>query len=280
MPYPNFIIAGPPKTGTTSLYYWLLDHPECGGPPSKETHFFADHINEYNKEANFIEHGLNAYSQLFEPYKDHRIILESTPGYIDSMNAMKQIVQLTPLPKLIFIYRDPVDRLWSEFVFFRYKLRSFNEDLASYVGWNGKHFSGKNFNRARSVDSINRWIDLVGENNITIFSFKDIQNRPKDFMKMICSYIQIDGTYYDSYNFELSNKTTRTKSLWLFNLAKILNQSSLIQYFPMLKRIYSRLNTAKLPTPTEADLNILNELRSALSDQVPTSLIKPIMSLK
>ena len=44
MKKPNFIIAGFPKCGTTSLHYYLEEHPEIYMPTQKELHFFTCNI--------------------------------------------------------------------------------------------------------------------------------------------------------------------------------------------------------------------------------------------
>ena len=57
---PNVIIAGAPKCGTSSLYFWLSAHPEVKASMVKETFFFADDVNRFNKNGNIIEHSLQA----------------------------------------------------------------------------------------------------------------------------------------------------------------------------------------------------------------------------
>ena len=41
---PNFFIAGAPKSGTTSLYHYLSQHPEIYMSPIKEPNYFAPEI--------------------------------------------------------------------------------------------------------------------------------------------------------------------------------------------------------------------------------------------
>ena len=52
MTLPNFIISGFPKCGTTSLHYYLSEHPEIYMPDQKELHFFTNKIfSDENKGA-------------------------------------------------------------------------------------------------------------------------------------------------------------------------------------------------------------------------------------
>ena len=41
MTLPNFLVIGAAKSGTTSLYEYLKQHPEVYMSPVKEPHFFA-----------------------------------------------------------------------------------------------------------------------------------------------------------------------------------------------------------------------------------------------
>ncbi len=45
---PNFFIVGAPKAGTTSLYYYLDQHPQVYMSAIKEPHFFAPEVREEN----------------------------------------------------------------------------------------------------------------------------------------------------------------------------------------------------------------------------------------
>jgi Sulfotransferase family len=47
---PNFFIVGAPKTGTTSLYLYLDQHPEIYMAAIKEPNYFAAEIREENCE--------------------------------------------------------------------------------------------------------------------------------------------------------------------------------------------------------------------------------------
>ena len=44
MSFPNLLIAGFPKCGTTSLHHYLSEHPQIYMPKQKELHFFTHKI--------------------------------------------------------------------------------------------------------------------------------------------------------------------------------------------------------------------------------------------
>src|SRR5215212_3535508 len=52
---PNWIIAGVPKAGTSTLFRWLTDHPEVSGPSEKETCYFVDRGSHmFRPDRNFL----------------------------------------------------------------------------------------------------------------------------------------------------------------------------------------------------------------------------------
>ena len=44
MSKPNFLVVGAQKSGTTSLYSYLKQHPQIYMSPLKEPHFFVSHV--------------------------------------------------------------------------------------------------------------------------------------------------------------------------------------------------------------------------------------------
>src|SRR5205814_4096179 len=53
---PNFFLVGAPKTGTTSLYHYLSQHPQIYMSPVKEPCYFAAEIQTYNLTSTHLQH--------------------------------------------------------------------------------------------------------------------------------------------------------------------------------------------------------------------------------
>ena len=103
----SFLIIGIGKAGTSSLYYYLCQHPQIIPATDKELHFF-------NKN---FDLGLDWYLAHFPPLPVEGGFLtgEATPWYLSSYGVEKKVFQLFPNIKLIAILRNPVTRAISHY---------------------------------------------------------------------------------------------------------------------------------------------------------------------
>ena len=106
---PDFVIAGTPKGGTSSLANWLSASPWTCPSFQKEINFFDRHYDE----------GLKWYARFFHPHYGRAFnadvhIFEATPGYIYHPLAPQRMAALLPTARVLFLLRDPVQRARSD----------------------------------------------------------------------------------------------------------------------------------------------------------------------
>src|ERR1700712_5403611 len=117
---PNLFIIGAAKSGTTSLHYYLSQHPDIFMSTVKEPHFFANvkekdkRIYEQPKKGE-IHHtriitDLDVYLSIFE--SDHPVIYrgEASPSYFFDSDAAKKVFDFNPEARIIILLREPVSR--------------------------------------------------------------------------------------------------------------------------------------------------------------------------
>jgi Sulfotransferase family len=111
---PDFFIVGAPKSGTTSLYWMLRQHPQIFMPDLKEPQFFASDppprrelVDKLPREAK-RPHTLQEYLSLFEDARPEQRVGESSTFYISSHTAAARIAELQPQARIIAILREPV----------------------------------------------------------------------------------------------------------------------------------------------------------------------------
>lgn len=103
---PDFLIIGTQKGGTTSLYKYLIRHPQILGANYKEIHFF---------DMNY-QNGINWYRRQFPIKKTNQeLIGEATPLYLYHPLVPSRVFERFPKTKIIILLRNPVDRLISHY---------------------------------------------------------------------------------------------------------------------------------------------------------------------
>lgn len=104
---PSVIVIGGQKCGTTSLFQYILQHPNVAAPRKKEPGFFD---RRYDL-------GLDWYRRNFPLRVLHGddITLEASTGYISYPHAPARIAESLPDVQLIALLRNPIDRAWSHY---------------------------------------------------------------------------------------------------------------------------------------------------------------------
>lgn len=107
---PTFMIIGAQKAGTSSLYYYLSQHPELLVPETKELHYF-DTLEPTPKRD---------YLKLFpKSYGTTKQSFEATPRYMYYPGTAKKIYDFNPGMKFIIMLRNPVNRAYSAWNMYR-----------------------------------------------------------------------------------------------------------------------------------------------------------------
>jgi hypothetical protein len=128
--FPDFLIVGPQRTGTTWLFHNLKSHPEIFLPKEKELYYFSTLGMPNHRRFRFpyLEDYLHAMAdtprstlkrnydslrkigRLYSP----RIRGEATASYAAlPKEVIREIATLNPEIKAILMIRDPLERAWS-----------------------------------------------------------------------------------------------------------------------------------------------------------------------
>jgi Sulfotransferase domain len=134
--FPDFLIIGAQRCGTTYLYDLLTDHPRVLKASHKEIHFFDTHFARgprwYRGNFPASPKGENSTG----PY----VYGEASPTYMAYSSVPGRIRELLPHIRLIALVRNPVDRAVSHFHHFcrlGYESRSFGDA----IDWEYRHLS-------------------------------------------------------------------------------------------------------------------------------------------
>ena len=208
---PDFLCVGVHKGGTTWLYQQLDSHPDFWMPPLKELHYF-DQLSRVQRPSSlrcrderdrrFLEsiNRLSAkpyidfehYARLFEP-KGPLLSGDISPNYSTLTNkVIRQIIGFFPKLKVIFLARDPVERVWSHLSMevHYHQIESF--DVTDIDEVNRKLLRRGLLLRSYPSTVVARWKRYVHPDRFRIYFFDDLQRDPTELRRSILHFLSAD----------------------------------------------------------------------------------------
>jgi hypothetical protein len=180
----NFII-GAMKCGTTTLFNTLSQHPSICACDIKEPEFFSsqNHLNE----------SIESYLQLFKGWdpKVHKVALEASTEYtksLDSYHTAKKIYDFNPKAKLIYIIRDPFDRIRSQYQMHLVKgwpLIPLSTGVDPYA-----------INISKYCKQLDSYREFFSRESILLMSLYEIYNQPEKSLEKVCLHLEVDHKIY------------------------------------------------------------------------------------
>ena len=232
MNLPNFFIIGAAKSGTSSLYMYLKQHPNVFMPTIKEPHYFS--YTEKTKNTNgpgdkiyLAISNFEEYKQLFNPTKNQTAIGEASTSYLYRPEAATRIHEIIPDVKIIAILRHPADRAFSSYMHVvrdqREILTSFeealkNEDNRIADGWEPIwHFKNVGYYYKQLL----RYYKLFPEEHIKIYLYEDFIDNPDKIIRDIFNYLSINPDFLPDRSVKF-NVSGEQKNLTIYKLSKYL----------------------------------------------------------
>ena len=175
---PNFFIVGAPKSATTNISYYLIQHPEIFMPEELEPYYFArdDIPKNYTRE---IISDKKKYLEIFKNNKNPNFIGESSPVYLYCPQSAMDIKNQYPNAKIIISLRNPIEIAYSQFFSLKFMGFDNNSDFYTILNKDLERISKNEF----FIDSIleagfyskhiKRFQNLFPENQIKIIIFED-----------------------------------------------------------------------------------------------------------
>lgn len=210
MTLPNFVVIGAGKSGTTSLYFYLKQHPDIYVPAVKETNFFAvEGINlsfsgprDAVEAKNYFQiNTLEKYQALFADAAEEKAIGEVSPYYIYSPRASQGIYRHVPDAKVICILRNPVDRAYSNYLHLfrdgREPLKSFEEAIAAEEqriadNWSPSwHYAHAGF----YYELLQRYFEYFHPKQIKVFLYENYISDPQNVVKELFDFLGVDSSF-------------------------------------------------------------------------------------
>jgi hypothetical protein len=192
--YPNFIIVGTQRGGTTSLYRYLTAHPEIGQASRKEVHYFD----------RYYENGHDWYLAHFPERGEYRLVGEASPYYVFHPEVPERILVAVPHAKFILLLRNPVDRAYSQYqmkvergletLSFAEAIEREPERLAATddplaPAWRHHSYLA----RGVYVDQIKRWFEYFPRDQFLIIKSEDFYAEPVQILHHTQAFLGVES---------------------------------------------------------------------------------------
>jgi hypothetical protein len=123
MTLPNFVIAGTARSGTTSLYYYLKQHPDITFPKIKEPKYFSSLGQKFphngpgdNTVDKAVVYEFMTYQSLFQGLDKTIRIGDASSDYLyHHHHSAQNIYSVLGDVPIIICLRNPVDRAYSSY---------------------------------------------------------------------------------------------------------------------------------------------------------------------
>jgi len=204
--FPDFLIAGPQRTGSTWFFQHLDSHPEIYLPGGKETYYFSTLQQPDSKHYRFAN--LESYLTSMQDSKWRWIRKSSrclvncgqfyTPRFIGDATAsnatlsssiIREIAALNPDIKVIVVLRPPLERAWSHAKkdildrFDRGAEEVPEEDFRRFFRATGQ------MERSRYSAILANWRSSLKPGNLLLVEFRRIKEAPRELIDEVLRFL-------------------------------------------------------------------------------------------
>lgn len=217
--FPDFLVVGPQRTGTTWLQRNLDQHPQIFMSVPKELFFFNKLIKK-NSDKNYSSNRLEWYSSKFNTnasnfiarnvyrlrhsksaraldldfkrFSSPMIKGEATASYAAMDEPLiQELVLLRPDVKIVMMMRNPIDRAWSyaKKAILADGGRSFKD--ATFEEFKKIYTRADQLRCARYIDLMQTWTQYVPESNFFMGRFDEIKQDPADLLRRVYAFLGV-----------------------------------------------------------------------------------------
>lgn len=186
-PFPNFLIVGVMKAATTALASLLDQHPAVH-IPARELHFF-DRDDRYSK-------GIDFYRSAFHPGPGERQIGEKTPTYSYHPPSAARIAAFNPEMRLIWIFRNPTERAYSHYWYFRQngqERHDFERALALEPARRPGNIGYSYLDRGLYADQVNRFLERFPREQMLFLLYETFRKAPATTARACLAFLGEQG---------------------------------------------------------------------------------------
>ena len=202
---PDVYIIGAQKSGTTTLFDWLAQHPEIYAHPlAKDYPYFSN-------ERIFQEGNSHFFSfQAKAPCQKMTLGGDANAMYVE--DGPRRMYALMPHAKLIAVLRDPVERAYSAYAHAVERLlddrsleQAIREELAGIEYSPDDALRMDYTGHGLYVQQLLRIFRYYPREQVKVVIFEELKDRPREILADIFRFLAVDDTFLPDMT--IQNKT-------------------------------------------------------------------------
>ena len=201
----DFFIVGAPKSGTTSLYHYLSEHPQVEMSSQKEPDYFSDkaiHEQGMYYAKNRVD-TLDKYESLFVQ-KESVVYGEASVSYLFYENVAEDIKKYNPNAKIIIMLRNPIERAFSHYLM-DYRLGLISDSFENVLAKISKHKNAHLFYQqyievSKYAKQIQRYLDFFKKENILFIDYEDFKKNVSKTVDQVYNFLNISTEFVADIN--------------------------------------------------------------------------------
>ena len=200
---PNLIVIGAQKCGTSVLHYYLSLHPEVSMSKPKELNFFIEERN--------WPRGIDWYKTQFD--LDARVRGEASPNYTafpQHEGVPQRMAEVVPDAKLIYMVRDPIERIAAHWVHNYAKRREKGTLEQTLVHPNTSYVT-----RSKYAMQLERFLEHYPKEQVLVFQQSELRYKRMETLRQVFEFIGVDAEFnhprFEQERHQTSGKTRATR---------------------------------------------------------------------
>jgi hypothetical protein len=265
---PNFIIIGASKAATTSMYYYLKQHPDVYFPASKELHYFTYDKVAKNSSGPGDRAVLQTLCRSRDEYKAHYgavsgegAIGEVSPTYFYFSNISERLLSELGNIRIIIMLRNPIEKAFSQYM---HLVREGRERLSFYDalmseekrmanGW-GDMWRYKE--SCLYSERVEKYIKVFNRKNVHIILFDDLKTNAACVLRKTFTFLGVDPDFRPDTS-KVYNKTGMPRSRFI---ADLISKPSILKKIvrttlPSSLRMKLRLSLTNMNTGKKCEID-------------------------
>lgn len=263
---PNLLVIGAMKAATSSLHYYLSVHPEIFMSRTKELDFFVEEMN--------WGRGVEWYESHFPT--DAPVRGESSPNYTSFplfLGVAERMRALVPGAKLIYLVRDPIERMISHYmhsVARRREVRPIEEAFADE--------ESLYYYRSRYHLQLQQYGPHFDRSAILVISSENLSRKRDETLRKVFSFLGVDPDFRSEAHAQVVHESRNKRQLNAAGRLLLALYSRAKPHVPALGKLKSLVSSGKgSPIYSRIERPVLS---AAMRDKIACSLADDVERLR